>query len=95
MGTVAGVNTRRYHATVQYQSTVQPHGFNLLEEFRLDPFPVWRYQLASAAVEKTVCLLNKQQAVLVRYQTTHACRFIVRLFLSFAAIIHLRSGTPL
>jgi predicted glycogen debranching enzyme len=128
MGTVAGVNTRRYHAlliaslnppanrfsilsrveeqvilnsttfelaTVQYPSAVQPDGFNLLEEFRLDPFPVWRYQLASAAVEKTVCLLNKQQAVLVRYQTTHACRFIVRLFLSFAAIIHLRSGTPL
>jgi predicted glycogen debranching enzyme len=116
MGTVAGVNTRRYHAlliaslnppvdrysilsrveervildgktfelaTVQYPSTVQPHGFDLLEEFRLDPFPTWRYQLASAAIEKTICLLDKQQTVLVRYQTTHACRLAVRFFLSF------------
>jgi predicted glycogen debranching enzyme len=118
MGTVAGVNTRRYHAlliaslnppvdrysilsrveeevtldgktfelaTVQYPSTVQPHGFDLLDEFRLDPFPTWRYQVASAAMEKTVCLLDKQQTVLVRYQTTHACRLAVRFFPSFRA----------
>jgi predicted glycogen debranching enzyme len=77
------VNTRRYHATVQYASAVQPRGFNLLEEFWLDPFPVWRYQLAFAAIEKTVCLPDTQQAVLVRYLTTHACRFTVRLFLLF------------
>ncbi|MGI9073536.1 MAG: glycogen debranching enzyme N-terminal domain-containing protein [Bryobacteraceae bacterium] len=116
MGTVAGVNTRRYHAlliaslnppidqysilsrveeqvilnsttfelaTVQYPSAVQPHGFDLLEEFRLGPFPTWRYQLASSAIDKTVCLLDKQQTVLVRYQTTHACRLFVRFFLSF------------
>jgi predicted glycogen debranching enzyme len=83
METVAGGNTRRYHATVQYPSAVQPHDFNLLEEFWLDPFPIWRYQLASAAIEKTVCLPDTQQAVLVRYLTTHACRFTVRLFLSF------------
>jgi predicted glycogen debranching enzyme len=116
MGTVAGVNTRRYHAlligslnppvdrysilsrveeqvilndttfelaTVQYPSAVQPHGFDLLDEFQLDPFPTWHYQVASAAMEKTVCLLDKQQTVLVRYQTTHACRLAVRFFLSF------------
>jgi predicted glycogen debranching enzyme len=116
MGTVAGVNTRRYHAlliaslnppvdrysilprveeqvivagnafelaTVQYPSTVQPHGFDLLDEFRLDPFPTWRYQLPSAQIEKTVCLLDKQQAVLVRYQTSHACGLTIRFFLSF------------
>lgn len=116
MGTVAGVNTRRYHAlliaslnppvdrysvlsrveekvildgksfdlaTVQYPSAVQPHGFDLLEEFRLDPFPNWHYQLDSAAIDKTVCLLDKQQTVLIRYQTTRACRLEIRFFLSF------------
>jgi predicted glycogen debranching enzyme len=116
MGTVAGVNTRRYHAlliaslnppvnrysilsrvaervlvdgkmfelaTVQYPSAVQPHGFERLDEFRIDPFPKWRYRLDSILIEKTVCLLDKQQTVLLRYQTTHACRLDVRLFMSF------------
>lgn len=70
-------------ATVQYPSAVRPHGFDLLEEFQLNPFPNWRYQLDSATIDKTVCLLDKQQAVLVRYQTTRACRLAVRFFLSF------------
>src|SRR5690242_2147537 len=116
MGTVAGANTRRYHAlliaslnppadrysilsrveervildgetfelaTVQYPSVVQPHGFQLLEEFRLDPFPKWRYRLASTIIDKTVCLLDNRQTVLVRYKTTRACRLEIRLFLSF------------
>jgi predicted glycogen debranching enzyme len=116
MGTVAGVNTRRYHslliaslnppvdrysslsrveeqvildgktfelATVQYPGVVQPHGFDLLDEFRLDPFPKWWYKIGSAALDKTVCLLDKQQTILVRYQTTRACRLAVRFFLSF------------
>ncbi len=116
MGTVAGVNTRRYHslliaslsppvdrystlsrveeqvildgktfelATVQYPAAVQPRGFELLEEFRLDPFPKWRYQIGSAALDKTVCLLDKQQTVLVRYQATRACRLGIRFFLAF------------
>jgi predicted glycogen debranching enzyme len=34
-------------ATVQYPCAVQPHGFELLDEFRLDPFPNWQYRCAS------------------------------------------------
>jgi predicted glycogen debranching enzyme len=116
MGTVAGVNTRRYHslliaslsspadrystlsrveehvtldgkkfelATVQYPGAVQPHGLDLLDGFRLDPFPKWRFQIGPAVLEKIVCLLDRQQTVLVHYQTTRACRFSVRFFLSF------------
>ncbi len=116
MGTVAGVNTRRYHAlliaslkppadrysilsrveervvvgseefelaAVQYPGTVQPRGFELLEEFRLDPFPAWRYKLGAATLTKTLCLLDGQQSVLVRYETTRACRLSVRLLLSY------------
>lgn len=117
MGTVAGVNTRRYHslliaslnppvdrlsilprveeqvttangkrfelATVQYPGAVQPHGSDLLAEFRLDPFPKWRYELGTAEVEKIVCLLDSQQAVVVSYQSTEPCRLTLRLLLSF------------
>lgn len=116
MGTVAGVNTRRYHAlliaslhppadrysilprveeqitlagqhfelgTVQYPGTIEPRGFELLEEFRFDPFPVWRYRCAGALVEKTICLIDRQRSVLVRYEVTQPCRLAVRLFLAF------------
>ncbi len=116
MGTVAGVNTRRYHsllitsfnppadrysllsrveervsigsetfdlATAQYPGAVHPDGFRLLEEFRLRPFPSWRYRAGAATVLKTVCLLDNKQAVLVRYELSHACRLEVRPLLSF------------
>lgn len=116
MGTVAGVNTRRYHAlllatfappadrysilprveervsisgetyelaTVQYPGIVQPRGCELLEEFAIDPFPRWRYQAGGARIEKTVCLMDGRQSVLVRYQTSEACVMEVRLLLAF------------
>src|SRR5215470_4675857 len=76
MGTVAGVNTRRYHGLLvaslkppveryvllsrvdeelvladetfelgacQYPGTVNPRGFEHLEEFTTSPCPTWRY----------------------------------------------------
>ena len=116
MGTVAGVNTRRYHslliasqhppddrfsalsrveesvsvldrqfelAAAQYPGAVQPHGFDLLDEFRLNPFPTWRYNLEGVTVQKIVCLLDQRQEVLLCYQASQACRLNVRLLLSF------------
>jgi predicted glycogen debranching enzyme len=116
MGTVAGVNTRRYHglligslhppadrlsilprveetvrwkdqefelATVQYPGVVQPHGCELLEEFRIDPFPTWRYGLDGNAIEKSVCLLDGQQSVYICYQSVAACHLSVRLCLAY------------
>ncbi len=116
MGTVAGLNTRRYHAllisslkppadrysilprveevvtmdsanfelaTVQYPGVVQPRGFQLLDEFRIDPFPEWRYNCNLGSVTKAVCLLDQQQAVLVRYRTTRSCTLTIRLLTSF------------
>lgn len=116
MGTVAGVNTRRYHAlllcslrppadrvsvlprveetvtldgqdfslaTAQYPGTVHPRGFELLDEFRIDPLPEWRYRCNSASIGKTVCLLDRQQSVLVRYHTTLPCTLKLRPLFSF------------
>jgi predicted glycogen debranching enzyme len=115
MGTVSGVNTRRYHALLiatkhppaerisvlarleetvsfpgkqfelaaaQYPGTVQPHGFELLDSFRLDPFPAWRYDLNGVILQKTVCLLERSQSVLVCYEASQPCRLRVRLMLS-------------
>ena len=114
MGTVAGVNTRRYHglligslhppanrlsilprleetvhcnghnfelATAQYPGSVYPRGFELLDEFCIDPFPKWRYQLGSNVIEKSVCLLDRQQSVCICYKALETCRLSVRLCL--------------
>jgi predicted glycogen debranching enzyme len=116
MGTVAGVNTRRYHSLLlatlnppadrycilpcvaetvtlndntfqlsafQYPGVVHPRGFETLTEFTTHPFPTWSHQCGAALVTKSVCLLDNQQAVLVRYQTTAECRLSVKLFLAY------------
>jgi predicted glycogen debranching enzyme len=116
MGTVSGINTRRYHGLLvaaldppvgrysvlsrveetvetggvsyalgaaQYPGAVHPSGFELLESFQLDPFPTWTFQIDSAQIRKTVCLLEGQSTVLIRYQTTKPCRLNIRPLLSF------------
>lgn len=116
MGTVAGVNTRRYHglliaslkppadrysilsrveelatmdgvefalATTQYRGVVHPRGFECLDEFRIDPFPQWRYNCGPGSITKTVCLVDLQQTVLVTYRSTRPCKLKVRLLTSF------------
>lgn len=116
MGTVAGVNTRRYHglligslhppanrlcilprleetvqgndqtfelSTVQYPGAVQPHGFELLDEFCIDPFPKWRYRLGHNVVEKSVCVLDRQQSVCICYSALEDCQLSVRLCLGY------------
>jgi predicted glycogen debranching enzyme len=70
-------------ATVQYPGVVQPHGFDLLEEFRLDPFPIWRYHAGGVVIEKTLCLLDCQQSVLLRYTASRPCRLEARVLLAF------------
>jgi len=115
MGTVSGVNTRRYHslliatkhppaerisvlarveetvsfagkqfelAAAQYPGTVQPRGFELLDSFRLEPFPAWRYDMNGAILQKKVCLLEGRQSVLICYEASQPCGLSVRLMLS-------------
>ena len=115
MGTVAGVNTRRYHslliasrhppanrlsvlsrveetvslaggqfelASAQYPGIVQPHGFDFLEDFSINPLPTWRYDITGVIVQKTLCLLERRQAVLLCYQASQPCAVSVRLMLS-------------
>jgi len=69
-------------AAVQYPGVVAPRGFTLLDEFRVDPFPTWRYNLDGLVIQKSVCLLEKEQSVLLSYRASQVCRMQVRLMLS-------------
>ncbi|NOT64369.1 MAG: glycogen debranching protein [Acidobacteria bacterium] len=99
-GTVAGVNTRRYHGLLvaalnppvgrtvllakleetlivdgtryelsanQYPNTIHPQGYQFLKEFRLDPWPVWIYEVAGCRLEKSVFMVDGENSTIVRY----------------------------
>jgi len=52
-------------------AVVHPEGFRLQVNFRLDPFPVFTYQVGDARVEKTVFMPHGENATVVRY-SVHA-----------------------
>ncbi|HLX41806.1 MAG TPA: amylo-alpha-1,6-glucosidase [Bryobacteraceae bacterium] len=112
MGTVAGVNTRRYHALLvaslkppsdryvllsrveeeingrelgvcQYPGIVTPRGFELLEAFQTDPCATWRFRVDHVLLEKQVCLVDRCQAVALRYRCDRALTLRVRPFLAY------------
>ncbi len=127
MGTVAGVNTRKYHgmlvaslqppvqrcvvvskldeqvtvdghsyelAANQFPGTVSPRGFELLDVFRLDPFPAWFWQLGAYSFTKELFLVEGKQAAIAQYSCTAPCILRVRAFFALRDYHTLRHVTP-
>src|SRR5262249_26580004 len=67
----------------QYPGTLHPSGFRQLREFRLDPFPIWTFDLGGARLQKKVFLAHGEQTLVVRYASTRACRLHVEPLLAF------------
>lgn len=57
------LSTSLYHP-----DTVHPEGYRWLREFRLDPFPVWKFEVPGAQVTKTLFMPHGANAVVIRYQ---------------------------
>jgi len=126
MGTVAGVNTRRYHGLLvaslnppvernvllarveeeitadgathnlgacQYPGIVTPRGFELLDDFRIDPCATWIYECGSVHIEKQVFLVDGRQAVVIRYRADANVAISVRLFTAYRDYHSLRSAS--
>lgn len=120
-GTVAGANTRRYHAILtsatrpplgritvlskleetliigdeqfelssnQFVDAVNPHGYQYLVEFRLDPFPVWTFEAGGLRLEKRLFMIHGSNAAVTRWQILgdqpRAAILDVKPLLSFA-----------
>jgi len=69
-----------------YPGTVYPTGYEYLEEFRLDPFPVFRYRADSVVLEKDVCLVRGENTVIIQYRLIDApepIRFTVDLLVNY------------
>ncbi len=51
----------------RYPGVVHPQGFRYLKQFRLDPFPVFTYDVEGIEIEKTVCMVHGEHTTVVTY----------------------------
>jgi predicted glycogen debranching enzyme len=71
----------------QYPGSIHPRGDQLLESFRLDPFPVFTFRVAGLRIEKRVFLVHGENTVVVSYNVAgpipDGCAMEVRPLLAF------------
>lgn len=52
----------------QYPGVIHPQGYQYQTRFRLDPFPVFAYQVEGVEIEKSVFMVQGENTVVVQYQ---------------------------
>ena len=52
----------------QFPQTVSPKGHYLIQEFRLNPFPLWIYNVNGLLLEKAIFMLPGENTTVVRYR---------------------------
>ena len=63
------VNGRRFElGTNRYPGVVHPQGFQFLKQFRLDPFPTFRFRADGIEIEKTVFMVQGQNTTVIEYR---------------------------
>lgn len=63
----------------EYPGTIHPRGFELLREFRLDPFPTFVFQAGGVQIVKTVFMIYGENTTVVQYKRTDASEKRVEL----------------
>ena len=51
----------------EYQDTIYPDGFRYLEQFRLDPFPIFTYAVGAIRLEKSVFMVRGRDTTCLLY----------------------------
>jgi predicted glycogen debranching enzyme len=63
------IDERRFDLSVnRYPNTVYPRGFQYLKEFRLDPFPVFTYEVSGLRLTKSVFMREGENTTIVQYE---------------------------
>src|SRR6202162_4995966 len=52
----------------RYPGVVHPQGFRYLKKFRLNPFPVFTYEIEGIEIEKTVFMIHGENSTVVHYE---------------------------
>jgi predicted glycogen debranching enzyme len=88
------VNGNRYElSSNQYPGVVHPQGFLYLEEFRLDPWPVFVWRVEDVELSKSVFMIQGENAVVVQYRLEGSSECLLELrpliaFRDFHATTH-------
>ncbi len=72
----------------QYPGAIYPQGHRFLKEFRLDPFPVFRYEAGGIEVEKRVFMVHGENTTVIEYEIRSLgevghCRLELRPLIAF------------
>ena len=70
----------------QYAGAIHPRGFDFLESFELNPFPVWTFQAGGVRVTKTIFMPQGENTVVAEYaleSQTGVCELEVRPLIAF------------
>jgi glycogen debranching enzyme len=63
------IDGRRYELSAnQYPGVIHPQGFNYQTGFRLDPFPVFTYEVEGVRLEKSVFMIQGENTTVIQYQ---------------------------
>src|SRR5438034_9609055 len=55
-------------STNQYSGAVYPQGYSYLEGFRLDPFPIFTFEVDGVRIEKSLFMVHGQNTTVIQYR---------------------------
>ena len=55
-------------STNSYPGAIHPQGFHFLKQFRLDPFPVFTFEVDGTIIEKTVFMVAGENTTVIEYR---------------------------
>ena len=58
----------------RYPGVVHPQGFLYLKQFRLDPFPVFTYEVEGIEIEKSVLMIHGENSTVIHYELKRITR---------------------
>ncbi len=74
------IEGERYDLSVnQYPGAIHPQGHQYLKRFRLDPFPIFTYEVAGVEIEKSVFMLHGENSTIIQYKANKIGRQNVSL----------------
>ncbi len=69
------IDGRRYELSAnQYPGVIHPQGLQYLKRFRLDPFPIFTYEVAGIEIEKSVFMIHGENSAVIQYELKTADR---------------------
>ena len=78
------IEGRRFELSAnRYPGAVHPQGYQYLKEFRLDPCPVFVYEVEGVELEKRVFMVEGENTTVIEYAASLECTLEVRPLIAF------------